>query len=207
MPRYVVVSFLPETVSYTLKRAREHFEPCVNAIIPPHISLTYPFWWDKGKNELVKTVETTVVEIAPFQATITDIKYFSKTKNTRGLKLADTGGLADRDLGNPMEKMVIYAQVLPEEPFIKVYNYLEKGLTDKAKFDTSQFPQKTLPSYIPHITLAMNGEKKDIEIAQKMISSVIGYSFMADKITLLKKDEMATSWQTIAGFCLKSKKE
>ena len=95
MTRFILVAFLPETVSYTLKRAREHFEPGVNEKIPPHISLTYPFWWKAERNELVKKMEKETRNFSPFLATISGIGVFVNLSHSGGVK----------------EKQVIYAQV------------------------------------------------------------------------------------------------
>ncbi len=191
MPRFILVSFLPETVSYTLKRAREHFEAGVNGKIPPHISLTYPFWSKIDERELIKKIKSASNDFSSFLTTITSVQTFSRVSHAGGVK----------------GKHVIYSQVLPEEPFKKIHDSLQKTLTGHAKFDTSQFPQKTLPSFIPHITLAMNGAEKDVEVAQKMISSVIGYSFMVETILLLKKEEESEKWNEVKAFCLGNKKE
>lgn len=202
MTRYVVVSFLPETVSYTLKRAREHFEPGVNGKIPPHISLTYPFWWKRERNELVKKIEKEIKNFSPFLATISGTGVFNHSSSVIARPPQAAVAISSTK--------VLYLKVLPEEPFKKIHDSLHKTLTGHAKFDTSQFPQKTLPSFIPHITLAMNppaGGEKDVETAKKMISSVIGYSFMVETILLLKKEEENEKWEKIKSVCLKSKKE
>ena len=183
MTRFILVSFLPATVSYTLKRVRDHFEPGVNEKIPPHISLTYPFWWKKELDELIKIMAKEIRNFSPFLATISGIGVFVNLSQ------------------------VIYAQVLPKESFEKIHDSLHKTLQGKAEFDISFFPGGKLPSFIPHITLAMNAEEKDVDKAKKMLSSVIGYSFMVKKVWLLKKESGSEEWKKIKKFCLKSKKE
>jgi len=181
MTRFVIVSFLPDNINKILEPVRDHFEPGVNAQIPPHISLTYPFFWKAEKNELVREMEKETRNFSPFLAIISGIGVFFNPSHSGGVK----------------GKQVIYAQVLPEEPFREIHKSFEKALTGNVKFDTSQFPQKTLPSFIPHITLVMNGVEKDLKTAQKMISSVIGYSFMVENVWLLKKEEGSEKWEKV----------
>ena len=130
MTRYIFVAFLPDELNKLINPIRERFEPGVSAIVPPHISLTFPFWFKKATD--------INVQLEKFQAKISGLGTFEKG----------------------VGKKVLYLKVEPQEKFKSINNQLVNSLINNIVYDNSIFPNNVIPEYVPHITLAMDTTEK-----------------------------------------------
>lgn len=178
--RYILCFLLPDRLSREINLIREHFEKGVSDKIAPHISLTYPFWYEGEVEKIKGKVQNLILDLNFFPASIVNVDTFDKENGGR----------------------VIYLSLDPEEKFGKLHEKLNSML-GSVIFDTRFFPGQNLPEkYKPHITVAINKEAEDVNWVQKKLAKVKGNEFLVDKITLLSNKNPKEGWKTEAVFDL-----
>jgi len=180
--RYILCFLLPDDLSQEINLVREYFEKGVSKRIPPHISLTYPFWHEGKIEKTIDKMQTFVSNFSSFSSLIGDIKTFDK-ENGAG---------------------VIYLSLDPEEGLRNLHEKIENNL-GTVTFDTRFFPNQKLPEkYKPHITVVMNGKASDLEWVQKKLEKIRGKEFLVDQITLLRNEKPKEKWKILKVFKLKT---
>ncbi len=181
--RYILCFLLPHKLSREINLLREHFEKGVSVKIAPHISLTYPFWYEGKVEELKKKLERAVSDINLLVGEFKGIGVFRKEQG----------------------KMVIFGKIALEESFVSIHEKLNEALPG-VTFDTRFFPNQKLPEkYKPHITLALNGEASDVEFAEKEVKKIKGKEFLIDQIAILSNENQKGRWRTERIFTLPKK--
>ena len=180
--RYILCFLLPDELSQEINLVSESFEKGVSARIAPHISLTYPFWYEDSVGEIEKKIQSLVLVINTFKASLSEVETFNKEDGGR----------------------VIYLSLDPEEGFRNLHKKLIKILS-VVTFDTRFFPERKLPEeYKPHITVAMNGKASDLDFVREKLAKIKGKEFWVDKITLLSNEKPKEGWKTVRKFKLKN---
>lgn len=180
--RYLLCFLLPDKLSREINLVREFFEKGVSVKIPPHISLTYPFWYEGKVEEIADKVQNLILNLNSFSASIVNVDTFDKENGGR----------------------VIYLSLDREEGFRKLHEKLNSAL-GTVSFDTSFFPKHKLPEqYKPHITVVMNDKESDVAWIQNKLAKIKGKEFLVDKITLLSNEKPKEGWEIKEAFNLKS---
>lgn len=179
MNRFVIVLLLPKYIEDVINSVRDHFEPGVSLKIPPHLSLSYPFFSEQ-KDELINRISMHLNSIVIPPISLTGLGVFPKEGQGE----------------------IVYAKVHPEEPFKKMYEFFQMNVLQDVNIDTSTLGGR-IPHYIPHITLSMkSGVVNDLWLKSKL-AQLFGRTFPLEKIALFRNTRGDTNWIFEQSFLLK----
>lgn len=180
MSRFVIVALLPKNIEESLNIIREFFEPGVSKKIPPHISISFPFFWGK-REDLFTKVFSVSQNVSPLSIRITDIGIFDKETKDK----------------------IIYAKVSPEEALQNLFKILKNKVLQGVTFDTSDFLFGKLPGYVPHITLAMRASPEDISWVKTKLSPIFNFPILINELFILSQKKPKEQWKEEQSFKLK----
>lgn len=170
--RYVLVALLPKELNDLINPLREHFENGVSTLIPPHVTLLFPFE-TVNAGDLEDEIKNICANLSAFNAKINGVNFFNRIDGGK----------------------VLYLSVGPENLFRDGFDKLNDGLQKTVKFETGDYPQNTLPEYVPHITVCMNGDEKTLEYLKQNTENLTGREFTVDRIVLLSNEKKGAMWK------------
>jgi 2'-5' RNA ligase len=179
MNRYVIVLLLPKYIEDVINSVRDHFEPGVSLKIPPHLSISYPFFSDK-KEILANRITTCLPSVEIPRISLTGLGIFQKEGQGE----------------------IVYAKVHPEEPFKKIYEILNMNVLQDVNIDTSTLGGK-IPMYVPHITLSMKSGVVNDQWLKSKLAQLFNRTFPLEKIALFENTRGDTNWTLEQSFPLK----
>ena len=174
MPRYVIVFLLPDVLNDFLNPIREYFEKGVSLKIPPHISLTFPFYINSlSEEELFQKIMVIGKKNNPLAIGLNGIKTFQRENGRK----------------------VIYSSLAKEEGVKKLNSELMGVLKEHITIDLSVFPGNMSPSFVPHATLVLNGTDKDQKYVEERFANFSPRNFLADKFFILVSHNPQKTWK------------
>lgn len=183
MNRLVITFILSKFLEQSLNQIREHFEPGVSLKIPPHLSVSYPFFFSEPIENLSTKLSQVEKNFSPIEVTLTGIGVFEK--ETQG--------------------EIIYAKVYPPEKLNQLFEYIKINVLENVTFDTTIFPSGKLPAFIPHITLAMKSSFVNKEWVNSRLSFLLGTKITLDKLVLYSYLKGDSIWKKEKAFILGTK--
>ena len=179
MSRFVIVTLFPKELNDLINPIREHFESSVSAIIPPHVTLLFPF--RAGEiTALEEEIQTAITGMSSFQASIGGVKFFPRVDGQK----------------------VIYFSLEPESKFKEIYTTLKDRLQQKIALETDTYPGNILPDYVPHITVDLFGTDDAIAFTVLNSEKITGKEVLFDKIALLSNEKSGQIWRLERVFYL-----